>query len=51
MRTGVNAAQIAQAGQIIKNGGLAAFPTETVYGLGGDALNAQAAKGGRRIIP
>lgn len=30
---------IAQAGQILKNGGLVAFPTETVYGLGGDALN------------
>ena len=30
---------IAQAGEIIKNGGLVAFPTETVYGLGGDALN------------
>ena len=28
-----------QAGQIIKDGGLVAFPTETVYGLGGDALN------------
>ena len=27
-----------EAGQIIKNGGLVAFPTETVYGLGGDAL-------------
>lgn len=27
------------AGEIIKNGGLVAFPTETVYGLGGDALN------------
>lgn len=27
------------AGQIIRNGGLVAFPTETVYGLGGDALN------------
>jgi len=24
---------------IISKGGLAAFPTETVYGLGGDALN------------
>ena len=32
-------AQIAKAGDIIKNGGLVAFPTETVYGLGGDALN------------
>lgn len=30
---------IAQAGDVIKNGGLVAFPTETVYGLGGDALN------------
>lgn len=30
---------IAQAGQILKEGGLVAFPTETVYGLGGDALN------------
>lgn len=28
-----------EAGSIIKNGGLVAFPTETVYGLGGDALN------------
>ena len=30
---------IARAGEIIKKGGLVAFPTETVYGLGGDALN------------
>ncbi len=30
---------IMQAGDIIKKGGLVAFPTETVYGLGGDALN------------
>ncbi len=30
---------IARAGEIIKNGGLVAFPTETVYGLGGDAFN------------
>lgn len=28
-----------EAGEIIKKGGLVAFPTETVYGLGGDALN------------
>ncbi|MCM1386563.1 MAG: L-threonylcarbamoyladenylate synthase [Bacillus sp. (in: Bacteria)] len=28
-----------QAGELIKAGGLVAFPTETVYGLGGDALN------------
>lgn len=30
---------LAQAGEIIQKGGLVAFPTETVYGLGGDALN------------
>lgn len=30
---------IQEAGEIIKKGGLVAFPTETVYGLGGDALN------------
>lgn len=28
-----------EAGEILKEGGLVAFPTETVYGLGGDALN------------
>lgn len=33
-----------RAGQCIKNGGLVAFPTETVYGLGGDGLNEVAAK-------
>ena len=27
------------AGEILRRGGLVAFPTETVYGLGGDALN------------
>lgn len=34
---------IEQAGQILKDGGLVAFPTETVYGLGADALNEEAA--------
>lgn len=29
------------AGQVIRQGGLVAFPTETVYGLGGDGLNPQ----------
>lgn len=33
-----------KAGNIIKDGGLVAFPTETVYGLGGDALNESAAE-------
>lgn len=31
-----------RAGEILKRGGLVAFPTETVYGLGGDALNPEA---------
>ncbi|MCP5097463.1 MAG: threonylcarbamoyl-AMP synthase [Chloroflexi bacterium] len=35
---------LAQAATIIKNGGLVAFPTETVYGLGADALNADAVR-------
>jgi L-threonylcarbamoyladenylate synthase len=36
--------KLALAGEIIKNGGLVAFPTETVYGLGGDALNRESSK-------
>ncbi|OQY40769.1 MAG: threonylcarbamoyl-AMP synthase [Spirochaetaceae bacterium 4572_7] len=33
---------IEEAGKIIQNGGLVIFPTETVYGLGANALNATA---------
>ncbi len=33
-----------EAGQIIKDGGLVAFPTETVYGLGGDGLNKESSR-------
>ena len=33
---------IEKAGQILKKGGLVAFPTETVYGLGGNALDPMA---------
>lgn len=32
-----------EAGELLKAGELVAFPTETVYGLGGDALNCEAA--------
>ena len=39
-----NNADIEKAAQIIKNGGLVAFPTETVYGLGADAINADAVR-------
>ncbi|MEA3508261.1 MAG: L-threonylcarbamoyladenylate synthase [Synergistota bacterium] len=35
----------ADAGRIIRNGGLVVFPTETVYGLGADATNAEAVEG------
>ena len=34
---------IKEAGDILKGGGLVAFPTETVYGLGADALKEEAA--------
>ena len=37
-------AAIKEAGEILKNGGLVAFPTETVYGLGGDGLNARSSE-------
>lgn len=35
---------IRRGGEILKSGGLVAFPTETVYGLGGDALNPEASR-------
>ena len=35
----INDETIKQAAVLISRGGLAAFPTETVYGLGGDAFN------------
>jgi L-threonylcarbamoyladenylate synthase len=34
--------EILQAAQVIRDGGLVAFPTETVYGLGANALDADA---------
>lgn len=40
----IDMAGIRKAGEIIRNGGLVAFPTETVYGLGGDALNPESSK-------
>ncbi len=43
--TGESAGEVFKlAGDIIKAGGLVAFPTETVYGLGGDALNPDASR-------
>ncbi len=37
-------AEIEQAAKVIKTGGLVAFPTETVYGLGANALDGEAVK-------
>ena len=34
-----NAESIEKAGEILRNGGLVAIPTETVYGLAANALN------------
>src|SRR5215475_15692171 len=48
---------IAEAARIVRAGGLVAFPTETVYGLGADATNGAAvarlyaAKGRPRFNP
>jgi len=36
--------KIQAAAEIIRKGGLVAFPTETVYGLGADALNSEAVR-------
>jgi L-threonylcarbamoyladenylate synthase len=38
----LDARRISQAADILRVGGLVAFPTETVYGLGADAMNAGA---------
>jgi L-threonylcarbamoyladenylate synthase len=37
-----DAASITKAAKLLQDGGLVAFPTETVYGLGGDATNEHA---------
>ncbi|HEU4353069.1 MAG TPA: L-threonylcarbamoyladenylate synthase [Burkholderiales bacterium] len=36
--------EVRRAAQILRAGGLVAFPTETVYGLGADATNAEAVR-------
>lgn len=46
MRTEILSADtgIARAAEVIRRGGVVAFPTETVYGLGADALNEDAVR-------
>ena len=41
----IQSAVLEEAGRILKNGGLVAFPTETVYGLGANGLDAGACAG------
>ena len=36
--------ELKEASAVIRSGGLVAFPTETVYGLGGDATNSEASR-------
>lgn len=43
-RTAIDRTIIETAGTILKEGGLVAFPTETVYGLGANALDEEAAR-------
>ncbi|MBR2796553.1 MAG: threonylcarbamoyl-AMP synthase [Clostridia bacterium] len=40
----VNDESLSRAGELIRAGGLVAFPTETVYGLGANALDADAVR-------
>ena len=40
----INDQSLAHAGEILRGGGLVVFPTETVYGLGANALDASAAE-------
>ncbi|EYD76886.1 YrdC/Sua5 family protein, required for threonylcarbamoyladenosine (t(6)A) formation in tRNA [Rubellimicrobium mesophilum DSM 19309] len=44
-RLGPDAKGVAEAAAILRGGGLVAFPTETVYGLGADAGNGRAVAG------
>lgn len=41
----IDASDIKYCGTILRNGGTVAFPTETVYGLGANALDSEAIKG------
>jgi len=41
---GFTDSELAEAAGIIKDGGLVIFPTETVYGIGGDATNPESSK-------
>ena len=40
----INDEELKEAAQILRDGGLVAFPTETVYGLGGNALDEKSSR-------
>lgn len=44
MKDKININEIEKASNLIKEGKLVLFPTETVYGIGADGLNEQAVK-------
>lgn len=44
MKKSINEKDIAYAGNLIKDGKLVIFPTETVYGIGANGLNEDAVK-------
>ena len=44
LHTDISQSVVERAAEILRNGGLVAFPTETVYGIGGNALDANAAQ-------
>lgn len=41
---GIEPQTIDEAGRLLRQGALVAFPTETVYGLGADAMNEEAVR-------
>lgn len=43
-RKNIKDEELAEAAAVLRSGGLVAFPTETVYGLGGNALDEDAAR-------
>lgn len=40
----IDSSLLSEAGNVLQSGGLVAFPTETVYGLGGDGLREEVAR-------
>ena len=44
MKNGIDIKNIKEAGNLIRNGELVIFPTETVYGIGANGLDAEAVK-------